>query len=211
MTSPPYWQLRDYNHPEQLGQESLSEDYITNLVSLFDLLKIKLKDTGTCFINLGDAYNHQANDYFRNNKTLNKKFSRKSLLLLPYKFAIAMCERGWCLRNIIIWHKVNPMPQSIKDRFSVDFEPILFFTKAPTNYYFEQQLEPYKTKPIIKRNACKLQEIGVISAGEHDWYKCGGRNMPTTWSLTGENMTAKHYASYPKKISSANAKSGLSR
>ncbi|MDR0926708.1 MAG: site-specific DNA-methyltransferase [Ignavibacteria bacterium] len=207
VTSPPYWKLRDYGIKNQLGQEQDATEYLAKLLQLFDALRPKLKDESTIFVNLGDTYNTGKSDWF--NRKLQFGLDNKTLLLLPYRFAIAMCERGWICRNIINWRKINPLPQSAKDRFTVDFEPIFFFTKKTKGYFYKQQLEPYKTKPIIKRNACKLQKIGVIGKGERNWYKCGGKNIRTTWDFTnGDNGGGNHIAVYPKKLVARMLKAG---
>jgi site-specific DNA-methyltransferase (adenine-specific) len=103
VTSPPYWNLRDYGVSGQFGTESSADDYIAKLVNLFDILKPKLKNTATIFINLGDTYNNGTKDKPHcANKQSQKNYQNKSLLLLPYRFANRMCETGWTLRNIII-------------------------------------------------------------------------------------------------------------
>ena len=78
-----------------------------------------------------------------------KELPHKSLCLIPYRVAIAMLDRGWIIRNVIIWHKPDGMPESVRDRFTGDFEPVLFCTKSP-RYYFEQQLRPYSENTVIR-------------------------------------------------------------
>jgi site-specific DNA-methyltransferase (adenine-specific) len=127
ITSPPYYNLRDYEHKNQLGQESSVEDYINALVSVFEEAKPKLKKDGIVFVNLGDSY------------------SNKCLLCVPDRFKVAMIDKGWYCRNDIIWHKPNAMPSSVKDRFVVDYERVLMFTKNK-KYKFNTQYEERKTK-----------------------------------------------------------------
>lgn len=148
---------------EQLGGEEDFLLFIDNLSNVFLEIKRVLKETGTCFINLGDTYggsgagttlNADTDKYIEQSKQIyvlpngTSKSSKlrdsslsKSLLMIPERFAISMIANGWCLRNQIIWHKPNQMPSSVKDRFTVDFEKIFFFVKKSTGYYFEQQLE----------------------------------------------------------------------
>lgn len=169
ITSPPYYALRDYGVKGQLGLEPTHWDYLVHLQQVFDEVHRVLKKTGTCWVNLGDTYggsgkgyggrtdpkfgegrprtlaptntrNKAAGGLYRNEET-------KSLLQIPARFAINMTDRKWLLRNKIIWHKPNAMPQSVKDRFTVDFEEILFFTKSK-RYYFEQQLEPLASSTL---------------------------------------------------------------
>lgn len=122
--SPPYWNLRDYSVEGQIGMENSPQEYINNLCNIYNELYIKLKDDGCLFVNLGDTYLF------------------KQLCMIPSKFAIEMQNRGWILRNEIIWHKKNQLPSSSKDRFTVDFEKIFFFVKSK-KYKFNQQFEPY--------------------------------------------------------------------
>jgi site-specific DNA-methyltransferase (adenine-specific) len=116
ITSPPYWGQRDYGIKGQIGIEKDPEEYINTLLMVFDELKRVLKDTGSFFLNIGD------------------KYIEKNLQMIPFKLAIKMQSRGWALRNVIIWHKTNAMPSSLKDRFTNTYEPILFFVKNPDNY-----------------------------------------------------------------------------
>ena len=130
VTSPPYWQLRDYGVVGQLGLEDTVEEYIKKLLDIFDECWRALKDTGTVFINMGDTYSSSKYTSIR----------RKSRMMIPEKIAIAMIEKGWILRNEIIWHKPNVVPEAVQDRFTNDFEKIYFFTKSE-KYFFEKQYE----------------------------------------------------------------------
>lgn len=161
VTSPPYYGLRDYGADGQIGLEPTHWDYLVHLVQVFDECKRVLKKTGTLWVNLGDTYGvgqqslrSSAPTNTRNKAAGNvpRKRESKSLLQIPARFGIMMTDRGWILRNKIIWQKPNAMPQSVKDRFTVDYEEILFFTKSK-KYFFEQQFEPLalSTLPRYKR------------------------------------------------------------
>ena len=138
MTSPPYWALRDYGKEGQIGLEHNFFEYIEKLCSIFDEVKRVLKDSGTCFVNLGDTFStvsgNQGYGAHPKHKALLNEVPRKlkthlpdkCLCQIPSRFAIEMCNRGWILRNEIIWHKPNNMPSSAKDRFTVDFEKFYF-------------------------------------------------------------------------------------
>lgn len=128
ITSPPYFNLRDYGVDGQIGKEEDYERYIDNLVSVFDEVKRVLKDGGSCWVNLDDVYMNQ------------------SLIGIPDRFKVRMIEKGWLCRNEIIWHKPNAMPSSAKTRFNNDFEKLFFFTKRK-KYFFRTQYEPMKTRP----------------------------------------------------------------
>jgi len=132
----------------QLGLETTFDLYIKHLCDIFDEVKRVLRDDGTCFVNLGDTYGGtgtgQVNmkEMFAFDKpTAKSKLPSKCLIMIPMRFAIEMVNRGWILRNVIIWHKRNCMPSSVKDRFTVDFEYLFFFSKKK-KYYFETQYEP---------------------------------------------------------------------
>ncbi len=141
ITSPPYWNLRDYGVEGQLGLENTPTEYIKNLCLIFDEVYRVLEDKGGCWVNIADVY---ANKNIDNVKT-------RSLIGIPDRFKIAMIDRGWICRNEIIWHKPNAMPSSAKNRFNTDYEKLYFFTKRST-YYFETQYEEAITKVKPKVN-----------------------------------------------------------
>ena len=120
ITSPPYWGLRDYGNLEQLGQEETPEEFVKNLVNVFREVKRVLRDDGTVWLNLGDTFCTK----------------NKNLLGIPWRVAFALQSDGWYLRQDIIWHKPNPMPESVKDRCTKAHEYIFLFSKNP-KYYFD--------------------------------------------------------------------------
>ena len=169
VTSPPYWQMRDYGigsivWPDgwsgQLGLEPTREEFIAHLCMIFDECRRVLKPTGTLWVNLGDSYSKpykynrrqdpKWSESSKNNDclidievdTARHRIPSKSLCNIPNKFADEMILRGWVLRNEIIWYKPACIPSSVRDRFTADFEKVFFFTKSQ-RYYFEQQFEPY--------------------------------------------------------------------
>lgn len=204
ITSPPYWGLRDYGNDKQLGNETHFKEFINNLCNIFDEVKRVLKDDGTCFINLGDTYGGSGTT------------KDKSLCMIPERFAIEMIDRGWTLRNQIIWHKPNQMPSSAKDRFTVDFEKVFFFVKQ-RSYYFDQQLESY-TKPLdrwggegLKANGNSTWDVGT---GQVTYRKRSmrpnpqGRNMRTVWSINTSPTREAHFATYPQELVNRLIKAG---
>jgi len=118
VTSPPYWQQRDYKVEGQIGREATPGAYVQKLLSISNELKRVLKDTGSFFLNIGDKYNSK----------------KKQLLMIPARLTIAMQDSGWILRNQIVWYKPNHMPSSLIDRFSNTWEPVLFFVKDTETY-----------------------------------------------------------------------------
>ena len=119
ITSPPYFALRDYGVEGQLGLEETPKEFIDNLVNVFKEVKRVLRDDGTVWLNIGDSYGNE-----------------KHLLGIPWRVAFAMQDDGWILRQDIIWHKPNPMPESVKDRCTKAHEYIFLFSKSK-KYYFD--------------------------------------------------------------------------
>lgn len=215
----------------ELGLEPTFQLYIKHLIDIFREVKRVLKPTGTVWVNLGDSFvsqggrnDHSAPSQVGNHSNGNlvqpsrkagtHNVPTKSLMNIPSRFAIAMTdELQFIQRNNIIWHKPACMPSSAKDRFTVDFENIMFFTKSP-KYWFEQQLEPQTTLPFVDRlvghkawNNDPLLERGK---GENAVMKFNpdGRNMRTTWTVNFEPSGEEHYASYPTKLIEIPIKAG---
>ena len=228
VTSPPYWALRDYGVPGQLGLEPIFQGYVAKLIEIFDEVRRVLKKEGTCFVNLGDTYSgnkvgktdNKVSQYLKDTTTrLNKKTSsvpEKSLCQIPSRFAIAMTDKGWILRNRLIWHKPNAMPTSVKDRFTVDYEDVFFFVKNK-KYYFEQQRQPHKEVSLnrVKKpwhgNLTKGHALGGLKDGDMS-KMChpNGRNMRTVWSINTSSLKEAHFATYPEALIEPMIKGGVS-
>ena len=150
ITSPPYFNLRDYGNDKQIGIENSFKDYLNNLMEVFNNAYRILKEDGILFINIGDTY--------ASKKVGNIK--RKTLIGIPDRFKIMMIDNGWICRSDIIWHKPNAIPSSAKDRFVNDYERIFMFTKNE-KYKFNTQYEDRKTKLSNKTN--KRQESKYLN------------------------------------------------
>lgn len=204
MTSPPYWALRDYGVEGQLGLEPTFQEYINKLCDIFDEGKRVLIKDGTCWVNLGDSY-------FGSGKG---KMSDKSLCNIPARFSIEMQNRGWILRNVIVWHKPNCMPSSVKDRFTVDFEYLFFFVKNK-KYWFETQYEPML---LDSRKREKGRFTGRNA--QNEWTATGyklpdskrgqqlGRNKRAVWKITTKPFREAHFATYPEALCETPIKAG---
>ena len=241
VTSPPYWALRDYGHDSQIGLEPTFTEYISRLCSVFDEIKPVLKNSGTLWVNLGDSYygSGKGGDYGgktnagQGRKNMgsgfrNRELPDRSLCMVPQRFAIEMQERGWILRNCIIWHKPNCMPSSAKDRFTVDYEYLFFFTKS-RKYFFETQYEPIK-ESSIKRN---LRGVNPNKYTTGDYFACGGSNTLSkprpykgygnlaeikantpgrikrcVWSINNKPLREAHFATYPVELVETPIKAG---
>ena len=156
VTSPPYYGLRDYGgEDQQIGLEQTPEDYVQELVNTFRLVRDVLKDDGTLWLNIGDSYyNYRSDGNYpkqsvsktkqdlpdktpvRGNKFKNLK--SKDLIGIPWMLAFALRNDGWYLRQDIIWHKPNPMPESVKDRCTKSHEYIFLLSKSK-NYYYDNE------------------------------------------------------------------------
>lgn len=228
VTSPPYWALRDYGVKGQIGLESTIEEYLEKLLAVFSEVKRVLKPSGTCWVNFGDTYANKTKGGFRRRMqgnmydrlTKRATFEKlkaelsvpaKSLCLIPSRFALRMIERGWILRNEIIWHKPNIMPQSVRDRFSVDFEKVFFFVKE-RKYYFRQQFEPLKSTERLERRL--LDTDKKHKRIRNYWFSARpeitekarlrmlkkGRNKRSVWTISTASFSENHFAVYPERL-----------
>lgn len=152
ITSPPYWGLRDYEHPAQIGSESSPEIYVENLTAIFREVRRVLRQDGTLWLNIGDGYarnggtgKHGPNASVGNTKKLIQKRNCKvpdcwglkdrDLLGLPWRVAFALQADGWILRSKITWIKKNAMPESVKNRPTSATEEVFLFSKSPKYFY----------------------------------------------------------------------------
>lgn len=237
MTSPPYWGLRNYNHPDQIGLESTPEEYLTNLWHVFDLVKPILKDVGNCFVNLGDTYNQikHGNTDLKNKRANSNTFIKnkckslpdKCLCMIPQRFAWGMVERGWILRNEIIWHKSNHMPESITDRLTKSHEVVYHFVKKGKYYYdLDAIREPHKTQENRPSGIIRSRTFGYNGKYEgnklHEDFgsprartqrkKTGikfddnenpnpkGKNPGDVWQISTKPYREAHFAVFPLKL-----------
>jgi DNA modification methylase len=220
ISSPPYWALRDYGVDGQLGLEPTFEEYIDKLCTIYDEVKRVLRKDGTCWVNLGDTYGGHngvlssgGRAGFAKDEDKGMYLDRglaKSLCLIPQRFAIEMVNRGWILRNVIIWHKPNPMPSSAKDRFTVDFEYVYFFVKSK-KYWFEPQYEPVQDC-TIKRDNYGHSGGGPYAMGRPrepgEFMTPLGRNKRTVWTIPTQPFPEAHFATFPEKLVEPMIKAG---
>lgn len=206
ITSPPYWNMRDYDNERQIGLEYSSKDFVDNLKTIFKEVQRVLKDDGTCWINIRDTYS----------KGVNKSgVKNKSLCMIPERLCIGMLDDGWILRNDIIWHKPNAMPDSCKNRFTVDYEHMYFFAKSYP-YKFNAQYEPFTTnnkvntlkkesnentkqERLIKSKMVRHGSDGSTLNDPSKWSK-NGRIKRTTWSINTKPCKEAHFAVFPEEL-----------
>lgn len=212
----------------ELGLEPDFRAYIRHLIQIFTEVYRVLKPTGTCFVNMGDSYVASGGNYDGDGSTGttttmhykagNKRMpdtgrvartkiaksaglKPKSLMNIPYRFAIAMTDEvGFIQRNELIWWKRDAQPSSATDRWTVDFEPIFFFTKTG-KYYFEQQLELAESKPGKRKTNVdtSAHNVSVPYARAGNPYG-SKRNARTVLDISTEKTDLEHYASYPTRL-----------
>lgn len=225
----------------ELGSEPMIKLYISHLMQIFDEVARVLKRTGTCWVNLDDSYASGKGTCFnpgggsssfpgfdkrkdagaypldRGNISMLKAegLTPKSLCLIPSRFALAMLEHGWIVRNDVAWNKKNPKPESVKDRFTTAWEHLFFFTRA-RRYFFEQQFEPYTEPlnrwggPTITNETTKMiqyrDEIGGTGATSLNRLNrpirpnALGRNKRDAWEIKTEGYPDAHFATFPEKL-----------
>ena len=199
ITSPPYWQLRDYGYDGQWGLEPTFQEYLVHLWEMMDEIYRALKPSGTAWINLGDSYNNSGWAGNRSNKFNDqpivsigtkagrggqKGYPNKCLVLLPHRFAIGCIDRGWILRNDIIWAKQNGMPEPVTDRFTKKHEYFFFMTKSE-KYYFDLDSIKDKVKGELNDNNLKGKNCGSVS---------------DFWDIPTKPNSDKHFASYNQDL-----------
>tara|TARA_R100000664_G_scaffold8283_1_gene13691 strand:+ start:40 stop:1002 length:963 start_codon:yes stop_codon:yes gene_type:complete len=241
VTSPPYWGLRDYGEDEQLGLEETPEEYVENMVKVFREVRRALKDDGTLWLNLGDSYSSGGmstttnqtlrgnNDYGVTRPKPSENIKPKDLIGIPWRVAFALQQDGWYLRQDIIWHKPNPMPESVTDRCTKSHEYIFLLTKS-ANYYYDADAirEPHtwvenKPRPSgMSRNGKKYREKvkygggGTGFSGHSGSYKADGsplnhplgRNKRSVWKINTQPYKEAHFAVFPEKLPELCIKAG---
>ena len=220
ITSPPYWGLRDYGTAEQLGLEETPEEYVENMVQVFREVHRVLRDDGTLWLNLGDSYagncsrasnNGRAGYGTRREGVFAKGgegIKTKDLVGIPWRVAFALQADGWYLRQDIIWHKPNPMPESVTDRCTKAHEYIFLLTKSKKYYYDHVAIKETSTCPQDKRRPLgskgawqmdgrKQGENGGGKPYEHDTTK---KNKRSVWTVTTKPFKGAHFAVFPQDL-----------
>jgi DNA modification methylase len=216
VSSPPYFGLRDYGNDEQFGLEKTYQDYLANTVKVFETFKPKLKDTATIWWNVGDSYSSgkrksnisqslRGNTNYGVTRTpVQNGIKEKDLLMIPNRVAIALQDAGWYIRSEIIWHKPNPMPESVTDRPTSCHEKIWLITKNK-KYYYDADIikEPCKTfdKNIRDRDTTKLNNTPgrtkMAGLKKNNYIMKNKRNV---WTVTTKPCREAHFATFPKDL-----------
>ena len=224
VTSPPYYGLRDYGHDGQIGLEETPEDYIAAMVEVFRCVWDVLQDNGTLWLNIGDSYyNYRPGkgqalvqqSVANNNQDLPQTCARrgnkldglkeKDLIGIPWMLAFALRADGWYLRQDIIWHKPNPMPESVQDRCTKAHEYIFLMSKSQKYYY---DAEAIKEQSTSKSEGIRF---GGNKYGDDDDPKYATKsgnvskeydkaNKRSVWTVTTKPYAGAHFAVFPSDL-----------
>ena len=232
VTSPPYWGLRDYGVSGQLGLEETPEEYVKNMVKVFREVKRVLRNDGTLWLNLGDCYGRQQGKGFNTHKNtggsnrvtqMQKTYGNlkvktnlppKNLVGIPWRVAFALQTDGWYLRQDIIWHKPNPMPESVTDRCTKSHEYIFLLTKS-AKYFYDADAIAEKTLTMDNSNRDRDNEklnntpgrtrMAGLKTNDYET-----RNKRSVWTINTKPYKEAHFAVFPPKIPELCIKAGTS-
>ena len=227
ITSPPYFGLRDYGCDGQIGLESTPDSFVASLVDVFAEVHRVLKSDGTLWLNLGDSYNGAAsnrtgqNGYKDGRTNRDKRFSTggieglksKDLIGIPWRVAFALQSYGWYLRQDIIWHKPNPMPESVTDRCTKAHEYIFLLSKSDRYFYDNEAIKEPVSDVSIKRaeygwncDRPSTKNASMGGTGIHTekmgtrFVNPSGRNKRSVWTVNTKPYKGAHFAVYPTEL-----------
>lgn len=233
VTSPPYWGLRNYGVEGQLGLEKTPEEYTAKMVAVFQEVKRVLKPQGTLWLNLGDCYvganntNNGGNANFGSQpgregigkcpKALWGGLLPKNLVGIPWRVAFALQADGWYLRQDIIWHKPNPMPESVTDRCTKAHEYIFLLAKS-ARYYYDAEAVKEKSVDIESIEGRNWRDLRTCDKTndpklKQNFYKLEGKKYPTrnlrsVWTITTHGFPEAHFATFPEALVGPMIKAG---
>ena len=203
---------------KQLGLEPTYQEHIQNIVELFRAIKPKLKDSATIWLNYGDSYagtvnGTKAKDIKNDDRgfvdkpfgTIQGSLKPKDLVMIPNRIAIALKDDGWWIRSEIIWHKPNPMPESIKDRPTSAHEKIWLITKSKKYYYDadaikEPTTDSYEGKRGLVKKRNKTQSAMQDRVFNTPYHPSNTRNKRNVWTITTKPFKAAHFATFPPDL-----------
>ena len=221
-TSPPYFGLRDYQVAGQIGLEQTPDAYVAELVAVFRSVRRVLADDGVVFLNLGDSYATHRNDHdclgsgakAKRNNLIGTKAKKgnfippglkcKDLIGIPWRVAFALQADGWYLRSDIIWHKPNPMPESVRDRPTKAHEYVFLLSKQERYFYDADAIKedgviPAGTK-AAKGSAERQAQKGVNARPPEYKIYDGFRNARSVWTITPKPFRGAHFATFPPAL-----------
>ena len=211
LTSPPYFRLRDYGVPGQLGQEAHVDDWVVGLLPVLAEIRRVLTPTGSLWLNLGDDYALHPRE----------GAGRKSLLLGPERLALALLADGWLLRNKVVWQKTNPIPSPVRDRLSCTWEALYVLTRRP-RYFFDLDAirEPHRSAaPTVRPAGTPTDEAwrGPNTTGRSGLQALKargqvghplGKNPGDVWRLGSRGFRSAHHATFPLALADRAIRAG---
>ena len=228
VTSPPYWGLRDYGHDGQIGLESTPEAYVARMVEVFREVRRVLRDDGTCWVNLGDSYfgtgrgpthptgfhsGENGGSFPTSGVYSHDTLKSKDLVGIPWRVAFALQADGWWLRQDIIWHKPNPMPESVRDRCTKAHEYVFLLTKSERYFYDAEAVSeavvcvrwPGNKKPLkgVEEDGEKHRTRAGLHKAAERWREEGppeSRNRRSVWTITTKPYSGAHFAVMPPDL-----------
>lgn len=229
VTSPPYYGLRDYGVAGQIGLEATPAEFVARLVDVFREVRRVLKADGVAWVNMGDSYVSVGGGgadrgematrrvaQVRDRKAVHNTAERppgvagiapKNLLGVPWRLAFALQADGWWLRQDIIWHKRNPMPESIKDRCTKAHEYVFLLSKSERYYYDAEAISEAAERPEgpgnVKPQAIPNQRDGENANIVGSLHKIGPRdtrNRRSVWTMASEPYPEAHFATFPTEL-----------
>jgi len=219
ITSPPYFGLRDYGNEGQIGLEQTPEEYIAAMVEVFRCVRDVLADDGTLWLNIGDSYasawacnrrNVIGNGSMENGKRSGRQnrltggLKEKDLIGVPWMLAFALRADGWYLRQDIIWHKPNPMPESVRDRCTKAHEYIFLLSKSDRYFYDHTAIledakwERWGDQTVIEEQQGTAKWIGNKSKAELQ--ALGKKNRRSVWTVATKPYKGAHFATFPTAL-----------
>jgi len=216
VTSPPYWQLRDYGVGvgQQIGLDETLDEYVAELVGVFRRVRQALTEDGTLWLNLGDSYASNRSYQVTDTKHVDVGNSRgmtvpdglkpKDLVGIPWRVAFALQQDGWYLRSDIIWAKRNPMPESVMDRPTRAHEYVFLLSKAE-RYFYDQEAIAEQAVGAVAGNSFERSEriSGGLGAGSSERWDPGNRairNRRDVWTILTEPFPEAHFAVMPTRL-----------
>ena len=221
ITSPPYWGLRDYGHDGQIGLEQTPDEYVAKMVEVFREVRRVLRDDGTLWVNLGDSYMATKNcvnppqtvadgsmrgmpSFIAPNRKDQEGLKTKDLVGIPWRVALALQADGWWLRQDIIWHKPNPMPESITDRCTKAHEYIFLLAKSAKYFYDSASIEEdakwerWGNQTEDKKHSGTAGHLGGKTLDELPIR--GKKNRRSVWTITTKSYRGAHFATFPEAL-----------
>jgi len=215
VTSPPYYGLRDYGVAGQIGLEETPEAYVAKLVDVFREVRRVLRDDGTLWVNLGDSYaagggtgkpgpnatvgNTLSGCQYRAPTPVGLAF--KNLLGIPWRVAFALQADGWILRQDIIWHKPNPMPESVKDRCTKAHEYLFLLAKKPRYWFDSEAIKEEAVTPANPRYMGSKDQVGTLRRDVgREPLGYTNRNRRSVWSICPRPYKGAHFAVFPPAL-----------